>query len=85
MLEGVEFRVFRSLVREWDRDTPKQIEVELSRNPVDLEEVEAALERLEDAGWLEEYAPGRWRLSGNGEGCKRSLLGAIPPGSLEEQ
>ncbi|MEA2512680.1 MAG: hypothetical protein QOJ59_2167 [Thermomicrobiales bacterium] len=75
-LEGVGFRVFRSLQREWDRDTVEDIRVELTRGTVvSYEEVEDALRRLADQRYVEEFSPGHWRISANGLALRQTLLG----------
>lgn len=75
-LQGVEYRVFRSLLREWDRDTGEAIRVELTRGEeVPAEEIEDALRTLEQKNHVEEFEPGRWRVTAQGRAVERSLLG----------
>ena len=81
-LQGIDFRVFRSLATEWPYDTVEKIRVELTRGPeATAEEIEESLRCLEGKGWLEEFQPGRWKLTPNGHGSKRSLLGEGLPQS----
>jgi hypothetical protein len=75
-LEGIEFRVFRSLGREADQDTVEQIRVELTHAEVAAsDEIQDALTRLSEHGYVEEYKPGRWRITPQGFAVQRSLLG----------
>jgi hypothetical protein len=74
-LEGVEFRVFRSLVREYDQDTVEHIYVQLSRDPVDRADIEAALAALADRGFVEEFEEGRWKATSQGLHLEKRLLG----------
>lgn len=77
-LEGAEFRVFRSLYREWDRDSVEQLRVQMTRGvELSITEIEAALGELEGNGYVEEFEPGRWQLTPNGYGVRRSLLGEL--------
>jgi predicted transcriptional regulator of viral defense system len=78
-LQGAEFRIFRSLVREWDRDSLRSLEIEMTRRVPYLsrEEIAEVLAALEERGYVEEHEPGHWRLTPNGHGVKRSLLGEL--------
>lgn len=76
ILQGVDYRTFRSLLKEGDRDTVEDLRVEMTRGvPVSTEEIESALKRLSDATYVEEYESGRWRVAANGLGVKGTLLG----------
>jgi hypothetical protein len=75
-LTGVEFRVFRSLLQESDRNTVEDVRIQLTRGPVvAAAEIEGALESLSAQGYVEEHEPGRWQISSRGHGRKKSLLG----------
>jgi hypothetical protein len=75
-LEGVGFRVFRSLHQEWDLDTVEDIRIQLTRGPlVPFEQIEAALARLAERRYVEEFKPGHWKITNQGLAVKRSLLG----------
>jgi hypothetical protein len=75
-LDGLQLRVFRSLEREWDRDTVEAIRVELTRGPAaGSEQIEQALSQLEALGYVEEREPGRWAITPNGLAVKGSLTG----------
>ena len=75
-LRGAAFRVFRSLLREWDLNTAEDIRVQLTCGPVaSIEEIEAALEELTSVGYVEAFTPGRWRVTPQGQVLKRSRLG----------
>lgn len=75
-LEGLQLRVFRSLEREWDRDTVDAIRVELTRGPVaDAQQIQSALSQLQDLGYVEEREPGHWAITANGLAVKSTLLG----------
>jgi hypothetical protein len=64
-------------LHEWPKDSVEQIRIELTRSvELSTEEVEAALEVLLK-GYVEEFRPGHWKLTPNGHGVKRSLLGGI--------
>jgi len=77
-LQGAERRVFSSLLHEEQEDSVEKIRIELTRGAeLFTEEVEAALEALRLKGYVEEFRPGRWKLTPNGHGVKRSLLGEI--------
>jgi Mn-dependent DtxR family transcriptional regulator len=78
-LQGVEYRVFRSLLREWDRDSVEAIRVELTRGEeVPTPEIEEALRTLAEKGYVEEFEPGHWRVTDRGRAVERSLLGDPP-------
>ena len=78
-LDGVELRVFRSLLQEWDRDTVEEIRVELTRGvPVPTAEVEAALQRLAQRGYAEEFSEGHWRVTPQARAVEATLLGKRP-------
>ena len=81
-LEGNERRVFFSLYRDHDRDTPDAIRIELTRSPpyLDEDEVVEILEALRDRGYVEEHSLGHWGLSSQGLAVRRSLLGESVPG-----
>ncbi len=77
-LKGVEFRVFHSLRQEWDFDTVEAIRVHLTQGPVvSTPQIEDALDSLAERGYIEEFEPGRWRISPQGHGVHRSLLGEL--------
>jgi hypothetical protein len=74
-LEGVEYRVFRSLLQEWDRDTVEEIRVELTRGvEVPIAQIEEALRTLESKGYVESEAD-HWKITPQGQAVRRSLLG----------
>ena len=77
-LQGAERRIFSSLLHEWPKDSVEEIRIELTRG-VELftDEIEAALEDLRLKGYVEEFQAGHWKLTPNGHGVKRSLLGEI--------
>lgn len=84
-LEGAELRVFRSLIEEWPQDTVEKIRVEMTRgDELSSEEVEDALKTLRDKGYVEEFKPGRWQVTPNGHGVRRTLLGELRREALEE-
>jgi hypothetical protein len=84
-LQGAELRVFRSLVEEWPWDTVEKIRVELTRGEeLSSEQVEAALEGLRQKGYVEEFEAGRWQVTVNGHGVRRTLLGERRAEALEE-
>jgi len=75
-LQGVEARVFKSLIQEEDFDTVEKIGVHLTLGPVvATSEIEASLESLATAGYVEERKPGHWRITSQGYAVKGSLLG----------
>jgi hypothetical protein len=75
-LEGTELRVFRSLLYKRQCDTLVAIQTELTAKPEPPpNEIQDALGTLVAGGYLEEFEPGRWRLSRSGYGLRRSLLG----------
>jgi hypothetical protein len=77
-LKGVEFRVFRSLIQEEDFDTVEKIGMHLTLGPmVATSEIEAALDSLAVAGYVEERKPGHWRITSQGHAVKQSLLGDL--------
>jgi hypothetical protein len=77
-LEGAEFRVFRSLFHEWPFNSVEELGVELTRGvELSTAEVEAALAGLRRKGYVEEFKLGRWQLTSNGYGIRRSLLGEL--------
>jgi hypothetical protein len=78
-LTGLEFRVFRSLAREYDRDTIEAIRVQLTQGqPASTEHVEDTLEELAKRALVEEYRPGNWRVTMQGHMNEKSLLGEHP-------
>jgi Mn-dependent DtxR family transcriptional regulator len=78
-LQGVEYRVFRSLLREWDRDSVEAIRVELTQGEeVPTPEIEKALRTLAEKGYVEEFEPDHWRVTDRGRAVERSLLGDSP-------
>jgi hypothetical protein len=78
-LQGVEFRVFRSLLQESDYETVEQIRVYLTQGPiVPSEDIEEALATLAAKHYVEEYRPGCWKVAPQGYGLRRSLLGELP-------
>jgi hypothetical protein len=75
-LQGVEFRVFRSLLREPDMNTVHGIYVHLTHGPVVAEpEMEVALAALAVRGYVSATESGEWEVSPQGHGVQRSLLG----------
>jgi DNA-binding transcriptional ArsR family regulator len=84
-LVGSELRVFRSLIEEWPWDTVEKIGVELTRGEeLGSAEIEAALEALREKGYVEEFEPGRWQVTPNGHGVRRTLLGELRERGREE-
>jgi DNA-binding IclR family transcriptional regulator len=80
-LQGIELRVFRSLLHRSDRHNLKAIRVELIGKPEPVaSEVETALSRLVESGYLEEFEPGRWRLTRQGYSLRLALLGESSAG-----
>jgi hypothetical protein len=78
-LQGLEFRVFRSLAREQDRDSVEDIRIELTQgHPESAERVEATLETLAKRGLVEEHRPEHWRVTLQGHRTEKSLLGQHP-------
>lgn len=77
-LQGVEARVFKSLIQEEDFDTVEKIGVHLTLGPmVATSEIEAALQSLATAGYVEQRKPGHWQVTPQGHAVKRSLLGEL--------
>jgi hypothetical protein len=75
-LQGVEFRVFRSLLREPDMNTVHAIYVHLTHGPFVAEpEIEAALAALAERGYVSATESGEWEVSPQGHAVQRSLLG----------
>lgn len=75
-LRGTAFRIFRSLLREWDRNTVEDIRIEMTQGAVvTADEVQDTLDELEKSGYVEEFSPGRWRVTAQGRALERSLLG----------
>lgn len=84
-LQGSELRVFRSLIEEWPWDTVEKIRVELTRGEeLSSEQVEAALQRLRQKGYVEEFEAGRWQVTAKGHAVRRTLLGERRAEALEE-
>src|SRR3954462_1847479 len=84
-LKGAELRVFRSLIEEWPWDTVEKIRVEMTRGEeLTTEEIEAALTSLRENGYVEEFELGRWQVTPNGHGVRRTLLGERRDEALEE-
>lgn len=84
-LKGAELRVFKSLIEEWPWDTVEKIRVEMTRgDELSTEEVEAVLNSLREKGYVEEFQPGRWQVTPNGHGVRRTLLGERRAEALEE-
>jgi hypothetical protein len=77
-LDGVEFRVFRALLQEYDYDTVEQLRVYLTQGPAaSTEEIELALESLATDGYVEQYKPGHWKVASHGHAVSKSLLGEL--------
>jgi DNA-binding IclR family transcriptional regulator len=77
-LQGIEFRIFYSLFHEWPYNSVEELQIEMARGvELSTAEVEAALGSLERKGYVEEFKPGRWQLSPNGHGVRRTLLGEL--------
>jgi predicted transcriptional regulator len=77
-LQGVELRVFRSLLEEEDFDTVEKIGVHLTLGRmVATSEIEVALASLATAGYVQERKPGHWQITSQGYAVKRSLLGEL--------
>jgi hypothetical protein len=71
-----ELRVFRVLINESQFTDFERICVELTHSPaLESEDVAAALGRLEERGYAEEFKPGHWRYTPAGYGVRRSLQG----------
>jgi hypothetical protein len=84
-LEGAEFRVFRSLIEEWPWDTVEKIRVEMTLGEeMSVAQIEEALGNLREMGYVEEFEPGRWQVTPNGHGMRRTLLGEPRTEALEE-
>jgi hypothetical protein len=78
-LTGPEFRVFRSLTRDADRDTVADMHRRLTQGqPATTQQVEDQLDALAKRGLVEEYRPGCWRVTIQGRSDEKSLLGEHP-------
>jgi len=76
-----DLRVFRALINESQFTDFERICIELTHSPaLESEEVAAALERLEEMGYAEEFKPRHWRYTTAGYGVQRSLQGLQPAG-----
>jgi hypothetical protein len=75
-LAGVTLRVFRTLLHEPDYETVDDIRLHLTHGAVvGIEAIEAALEELMAAGYVEEFAHDQYRIAPRGHAVKRSLQG----------
>jgi hypothetical protein len=75
-LDGLELRVFRSLVFKRQSNTLVTIRIELTDAPEPpVEEVGIALGSLVERGYLEEFRTGVWRLTAMGYERRFLLLG----------
>src|SRR6476646_444752 len=84
-LKGAELRVFRSLIEEWPWDTVEKIRVEMTRgDELGTADIEAALTSLREKGYVEEFEAGRWQVTPNGHGVRRTLLGELRERAREE-
>jgi hypothetical protein len=80
-LQGAEFRIFRSLFHEWPYNSVEELRIEMTRGvELSTAEVETVLASLQGKGYVVEFEPGRWQLTPNGHGVRRSLLGELHDG-----